>query len=254
METGGFLPTIFRPFESGEYKIRHRRGTVMMVAAPAGHMKTALTLYWVARLNEPALYFSADSEEFEMRDRAAAMISGHTQDQVSANPSAYAEALEHLPFRVVYEDAPTYQDLALEVAAYAECYGAFPKHIVIDNLMNLVGETDNEWSGMRDSTKAIHRLARVTGAALWVLHHMGETKEDQSYPQPRKALQGKVSQLAKVILSLAYDDAGELKVSPVKNRFGKASPSGQGYVTIYVTPERMQFFNSRFDQQSGRPA
>jgi len=252
VERGGFLPAVFLPLEQAG--IRARRGTAMIVAAPPGHMKTALVLYWIARLNLGTLYFSADAEDFEMTERAGAMVSGDTQRQVQANPEKYADLLEQLNIRLVYEDAPTYRDLELEVAAYAEAHGKFPEVIVIDNLMNLVGENDDEWGSMRDSTKAIHRLTRITGAWMVVLHHMGEDKADQTKPQPRTKLQGKVSQLAKVVLSLAFDGDGELKVAPVKNRFGRGDASGSTYVSIYVRPEIHQFYNSRADLQMGRPA
>jgi hypothetical protein len=251
-ETGGFLPPVFLPLENAG--IRLREGTASYIAGVPGAMKTGLTLYWVGRLGMPALYFSADSEPFEMVERAAAMVSGDSMQAVRHNPGAYTEQLNSLPIRWVFEDSPTYKDLELEVAAYAEVYGEFPKIIVIDNMLNLVGENENEWGAHRDHARVIHRLTRITKAAVLVLAHMGEDKVDPSRsPQPRTKLQGKVSHLPKVILSLAFDGQ-QLKVAPVKNRFGPGDGSGHTYVTLWVDPTCNRFFNSQADLMAGRPA
>ena len=251
-DSGSFLPGVFRPLEDAG--IRIREGTATYIAGVPGAMKTGLTLYWVGRLGLPALYFSADSEDFEMVERAGAMMSGDTAQQVRANPGKYAEMLAQLPIRFCFDDSPTYKDVELEVAAYAEMHGEFPRVIVIDNMLNLVGESEDEWASHRDHAKVIHKLTRITKAAVIVLAHMGEDKVDpSSHPQPRTKLQGKVSHLPKVILSLAFN--GEvLKVAAVKNRFGPGDASGKTYVELVVDPARNQFFNSRNDFQMGRPA
>lgn len=251
-ETGGFLRDVFTPLANAG--IRFRAGTATYVAGVPGAMKTGFTLYLVGRLGLPALYFSADSEDFEMVERAGAMMTGDTMQQVRANPEAYAEHLDSLPIRMVFEDSPTYSDVELEVAAYAEVFGDFPKIIVIDNLLNLSGESEDEWGAHRDHAKVLHKLTRITRAAVFVLCHMGEDKVDPAAsPQPRTKLQGKVSQLPKVILSLAFDGS-VLKIAAVKNRFGPADASGRNYVELHVDPARSQFFNSRQDQMNGRPA
>lgn len=251
-ETGAFLPDVFTPLANKG--IRLREGTVTFIAGVAGAMKTGLALYWVGRLGRPALYFSADSEPFEMLERAAAMVTGDSMTQVRANPSAYAEALDSLPIRMVFEDSPSYDDLLLEVAAYAEVHGRFPETIVIDNLLNLTGENENEWASHRDHAKVIHKITRITKATVIVLAHMGEDKVDPSQnPQPRTKLQGKVSQLPKVILSLAFDGQ-RLKVAAVKNRFGPGDASGHNYAELWCNPSTNQFFNSRYDMESGSPA
>lgn len=248
-DTGDFLPGIFRPLE--DKGIRVREGTATYVAGVPGAMKTGLTLYWVGRLNLPTLYFSADSEDFEMVERAAAMVTGTPMHEVRRNPEAFAEHLKGLNLRLVYEDSPTYEDVQLEVAAYAEAFGDFPKCIVIDNMLNLTGESEDEWASHREHAKVIHRLTRITKAAVFVLAHMGEDKVDpSSAPQPRTKLQGRVSHLPKVILSLAFDGQ-VLKVAAVKNRFGPADPTGQDFVELYVDPSTNRFFNSRFDLQQG---
>ena len=252
-ETGGaFLPPVFPALDSRG--IRARMGTATFVAGPPGAFKTGFTLYYLLRLNLPTLYVSADAEDFETVERAAAAVTGLTMNEIAKDHGQYEEALTSFDnVRFVYEDAPTYEDLFLEVAAFAEVYGDFPKVIAIDNLMNVSGEQENEWAAMRDTAKVIHRLTRVTGAAVFVLAHMSDDRADPSTPAPRKSLQGKVSQLPKAIWSVAL--AGdELRVSAVKNRWGPADPSGQEWATLYADPGRSQIYNSRIDMTTGRTA
>lgn len=253
-DTGGeFLPVIFRRME--EAGIRARMGTVTFIAGPPGAMKTGLALFYLLRLGLPTLYVSADAEDFEMDERAAAAISGETMEAVRRSPAKYGELLatEAGHMRLVFEDSPTYRDLELELAAYAEMFGAFPKIIAIDNLMNLVGEQENEWGAMRDSSRVLHRLTRITGASVFVLHHMADDRVDPTTPAPRKSLQGRVGQLPKAIWSLALD-GNRLLVAPVKNRWGPGDASGKTYVELWVTPENSRFYNSQFDMHNGRPA
>lgn len=249
---GPFLPTIFSPLE--QHKIRARKGTATFVAGPPGAMKTGFVLYWMLRLNLPTIYFSADAEDFEIVERAAAAISGDTIEQVRADPERYVALLEQVSnVRFVYEDSPSYDDLIAEIAAYAEVFGAFPEIIVIDNLMNVTGEDADEWASMRSTARVIHKLTRVTKAALFVLHHMADDRQDPTSPAPRSKLQGKVGQLPKAILSLALD-GDRLKVAPVKNRWGPGDASGHTYATLYVDPACNRLYNSEADMRNGRAA
>lgn len=247
-DAGEFLPPIFRPLEDA--KIRIRKGTASVVAGPPGAMKTGLVLYWILRLNRPTLYFSADAEDFEVVERAAAAISGDSMEEVRRNPERYAELLaEHAPnVRFVYEDSPTYHDVYQEIAAFAEVFGEFPEVIVIDNLMNVTGENEDEWASMRDSARVIHKVTRITKAAVLVLHHMADDRQDPTTPAPRSKLQGKVGQLPKLILSLALN-GDQLLVAPVKTRWGPGDASGHTYATLHVDASRNRLYNSRHDMQ-----
>lgn len=252
-DQGEFLPIPLRPL--ADMKIRARSGTATFIAGPPGACKTLMTLYMILRMNRPTIYFSADAEEFEVMERAGAAMSGDTMEQVRQNPQKYVEGLASFCNNVkfVYEDSPSYLDIELEIAAYAEVYGAFPEIIVIDNLMNLVGENESEWAAHRDHARVIHRLTRITKAALIVLAHMSDDRADPTTPAPRKSLMGKVGALPKAIWSLALD-GDELRVAPAKNRWGPADASGKTYATLYVDPARSRLFNSRADMLAGRPA
>lgn len=251
-EGGRFLEPLFRPLEEARIKIR--MGTATFIAGPPGAMKTGLALYWVLRLNVPTLYVSADAEDFEIVERAAAAITGDRIETVRANPSAYAEALGAAHrVRFVYGGSVGYDDLKLEIMAFTEVFGAPPEVVVIDNIMNLIPEQENEWGAHRDHMRVINEVAKRTGAAVLALAHMADDREDTSVPAARKKLLGKISQLPKAIFSLAI--AGdELRVAQVKSKWGPEYPSGKVYTTLYVDASRNRIFNSRYDMQTGVPA
>lgn len=252
-DQGEFLPFPLRPL--ADMKIRARMGTATFIAGPPGAFKTGFILYNVLRMNKPTLYFSADCEPFEVVERAGAAMSGDTMEQVRLAPEKYTEGLAAYCGNVkfVYEDSPSYLDIELEIAAYAEVHGTFPEIIVVDNLMNLVGENESEWAAHRDHARVIHRLTRITKAALIVLAHMSDDRADPTTPAPRKSLMGKVGALPKAIWSLALD-GDVLKVAPTKNRWGPGDASGKTYAEVWCDPARNRLYNSRADMLSGRPA
>lgn len=251
-DSGEFLPTIFSAFDS--MKIRARAGTVTLVAGPPGAMKTGLVLYLVLRWNVPTIYVAADVETFEIVERSGAAITGDTMEQVRANPEKYIDALSTVGnVRFVYEDSPSYTDLELEVAAYAEVFGEYPKVIVVDNVVNLVGESEDEWAAHRDHAHVLHALAHRTGSAVIALAHMADDRQDPSTPAARSKLMGKISALPKAIWSLALDGE-KLLVSPVKNKWGKEYPSGQVYATVSVDASRSRFYQTYSDMERGVPA
>ena len=247
------LPTVFQAWTQAG--IRPRRGNVTMIYATAASLKSMLAMYYVARMGLPTLVFSADTDEYETTKRAAAMVTGRTQAEVERDWSngdrdEYMGMLEQLNIRWVFESDPTYSDIELETAAYAEVFGAFPEVIVVDNLMNVTPENENEWAGMRETSKVLKRLVRITDAAVLVLHHASETEKDSTTPPARSRIQGKVSQLPEVILSIARNN-DELRVAAVKNRYGPGDASGENYVTLYTSPERCRFYESRWHLETG---
>lgn len=231
-----------------------------MLAAQSANLKTALGLYWTARMGLPTLFFSADTDDFTMAMRATAMRLGVTQEEAEAliraeSPEVVEGLADLAKMRFVFESDPTYLDLELETAAYFEVHGTWPEVIVIDNLMNIVGQSEDEFGSMRDSTKALHRLTRITNASIFAMHHTRETEKIQTEPPPKSALQGKVSQIPEMILTLFWEPvSGELRVACVKSRFGPCDASGHSYTPIYADPSRLQFFNSRQAMQMGMSA
>lgn len=235
------LPVVFRTFQNNNISVR--RSEISMIAGPPGAGKSTLGLAIALRMKVPTLYLSADTNVHTMAMRLLSMISGISQSdaekEIAANPSNSRERL-HLTKHIFwsFDSAPSLNDIDDEVTAFEELFGESPSLIVIDNLMDISMDGHEEFGGMRTALKELKYLARDTNAAILVLHH---TKEGyQGDPcQPRNAIQGMVSQLPALIVTVAQTENGLLGVASVKNRYGKADPQGKNPVWLQFNPEYM---------------
>jgi replicative DNA helicase len=234
------LPTVWKDLDAKG--IKFRRGQVCMVAAAPNAGKSMFALVYAIKAKVPTLFFSADTDTATVMLRAAAHLAGHTQEtvenQMSINPDAYEENLQSIShIQWVFDSSPNLDDIEAEVKAYIELYGIAPQLIVVDNLMNVIAESDNEWAGLRQIMVELHDMARKTEACVVVLHHVSEQTEYGSMTEPphRRAIQGKVSQLPALILTLGYNPFEHtLRVAAVKNRFGKHSVDGKDWAGLFV--------------------
>ena len=235
--------------------IRLRRAQVALVAAQPNGGKSLFSLWYSIASGVRCLYLSADTDPHTTMLRAAAIRTGLTIDQVEAliekDAGQVREALARLNYtRFSFDPNPGLEDIDLEVQAYEEVFGSYPELIVVDNLMNVLSGLDNEWQGMREVMSAMHTLARATEACVLVLHHVSENDSKANYPAPRRAIQGKVSQLPELILTLAIEPgAGIFRVACVKNRHGVHDASGEDYETVYVDPPRMTIYDTQQEMQ-----
>jgi len=223
------LPSVFRTLDNN--KIIFRRSEVSMIAGTPGAGKSTLALAIALRTKVPTLYVSADTNAHTMAMRLLSMITGKTQteaevmlsDKVEESRKIINDSSGHVFWS--FESAPTLADLDQEVLAFEELWGCAPTLIVVDNLMDISNDGGEEFAGMRSTIKELKYLARDTNSAILVLHH---TKESYAGTpcQPRSALQGMVAQLPALICTVGSDAPGYIAVAPVKNRYGKADPSG----------------------------
>jgi len=257
------LPDVWKTLS--EKHIKFRRGQLCMVAAAPNAGKSMFALVYAIKAARPTLFFSADTDVTTVMIRVAAHISGHGQVTVETNLTSnpnyydkYFEKIGHIQW--VFDSSPSLDDIELEVKAYQELYGVPPELIVVDNLMNVAAETDNEWAGLRAIMMELHDLARNTEACVLVLHHVSEASEygDGMTPPARRAIQGKVSQLPALILTLGYDPMGQvLRVAAVKNRFGPNSADGKvntaldtNYAACQISDVNLSNYQQRWDPVS----
>lgn len=234
------LPEVWK--ELTHQDIKFRRGQVCMIAAAPNAGKSMLALIYAIKAGRPTLFFSADTDTATVMLRTAAAISGHSQSTIEKalekTPKAYDYTMakaDHIQW--VFDSSPSLDDIEMEIKAYLELYGIMPELIIIDNLMNVLAESENEWAGLRSIMAELHDMARKTEACVMVLHHVSEATEYGSpeYPPPRRAIHGKVSQLPAMICTLGYDPVNAtLRVSAVKNRFGKHSANASEYASFLV--------------------
>ena len=244
LEEPQLLPDLFASLK--KEGIRFRRGQVTMIAGQPNSGKSLFALFYGVKANVPTLYISADTDGYTTAIRAAAIITGHQQHTIEESfkndgQEFYTQELSsirHIEFS--FDPSPTLDDVDLMVKAYGEKYGQWPHLIIIDNLMNVSALHDNEWTGMRDIMKACHHIARETDSAIFILHHTSEGEGDPLRPPSRRSIQGKVSQLPEMILTVAMDtNQGALRLACVKNRFAKHSPMGDDWVELVADASRM---------------
>ena len=240
------LPAPFQAFARAGIVLR--RAEVTVIAGTPGAGKSSVALHIAARLKQPTLYFSADTNAHTMAMRLISMSGKMTQqaaENLMKNNPDTAEAIlsenNHLFWS--FESSPTLKDLDEEVSAFETIWGRSPTLIVVDNLMDVALDGAEEFAAMRQIMKELKYLARDTNAAVLVLHHTQEGS--QGYPcQPRSALQGKVAQVPAMVLTVGQQMLPTgldmyLCIAPVKNRYGKADQTGNTYIQLSFDPESM---------------
>lgn len=236
------LPSVFRTLDNN--KIIFRRSEVSMIAGTPGAGKSTLALAIALRTNVPTLYVSADTNAHTMAMRLLSMITGKTQteaeqmlvEKVDESRKIINDSSGHVFWS--FKSAPTLADVDQEVLAFEELWGCAPTLIVVDNLMDISNDGGEEFAGMRSTIKELKYLARDTNSAILVLHHTKESYAGNPC-QPRSALQGMVAQLPALICTVGSDAPGYIAVAPVKNRYGKADPSGGTAHWLQFNPEIM---------------
>lgn len=236
------LPTVFRTFDANKVVIR--RSEISMIAGTPGAGKSTLALAIALRAKVPTLYISADTNAHTMAMRLLSMIINKPQSEaemllvqdVENSRKVINNSSGHIFWS--FESAPTLSDLDQEVEAFEELWGCAPTLIVIDNLMDIANDGGEEFAAMRSTIKELKYLARDTNAAVLLLHHTKESYVGNPC-QPRSALQGMVAQLPALICTVGTNAPGFIAVAPVKNRYGKADPTGDTAFWLQFNPEIM---------------
>lgn len=247
------LPAAFQTLEAAG--IKPRRGQVTMFYGIPGSGKTFVALLWALRLNLYTLFFSLDTDPGTMKVRTAAYLSGEDQkfvEEAIENGKDYNDLISSTKIEYSFQSYASLDDIYTEIKAYAEIHGAYPELVIVDNLVNMTAPTDDEWGGLRELMKALHSLAREFGCSVWVLHHAKESGKTNVCP-PRSDIQGKVAQYPALIISIGqrndpYSHTGvQLGMASVKNRHGKADPSGQTAHWFTVDMGRMKLFETSYE-------
>lgn len=241
------------PFEGLKQSgILIRRGQLTLIAAGPGSGKSALVQALVQRGDDQGnlnrvFYFSADSDSSVMYKRAAAIATGYSMTDVeymmrsgdSAGLDAEVNAgTGHIWWN--FTSSPTQEEVLENVRAYTTVMGDWPEVIILDNAKNLAAENADEFAALEETMTFLHDLARDSNAAVIALHHVVGNFEDGQTPVPLSGLRGKISKTPEVILTL-HRDATHLKVSPVKNRNGKAQATGGWFIPIQADLSAMNF-------------
>ena len=248
-------------FESLEASgTRLLRGQLVLIAAGPGTGKSVLALTLALQSGVTCMYFSADSDAATQTARSISILMGWDMDRsmqaVLADelPQDVRESLAGLPIRFDYKASPTQDDLELSLQAYYEVFGAYPEMIVVDNGTNVRSDTGDgdPFSGLEALMDYLHEMARETEACVVVLHHVTGPFNDSDKPVPLSGIKGQIGRVPEMILTLHkrigdYGTTDVLCVSTVKNRGGKADPSGFGLVELEFEGSRMRISDFSMD-------
>lgn len=246
--TGEPIPTVFNNLANGT--VHFRQGQLTLIAAAPGVGKSLVSLTLAMRAKVPTYYFSADSDESVMYVRAAAMLTGWStadiehQIRVGNIDTIDARLNGHDHIRFNFDASPSMDDIDEEMQAFAAAYGEWPKLVVVDNVRN-VFDPDGEKGSVDGVIDFLHERARETRACIIGLHHVTGQYDDGTTAVPLSGLMGKVSKVPATIITLNrnpqmdYNGAQAMNLCPVKNRGGKADPSGGWQVPLTAYMDKM---------------
>ncbi|MFD6636789.1 AAA family ATPase [Micromonospora chalcea] len=231
---------------------RPRHGEVIMVAGRSGTQKSGFALYWVAQMNLPTLYFSADMSAFTASSRLASMFTGDTTEVVEKGMAMggkyrqkYLDALGQSNVQFSFGSPITWQQVDEELEGYVELHNRHPEVIVFDNLMDFDG-AESDYTEQMAVMSMGTELARNTGATTMFLHHATDKSWDAKTspwdPPSRDQVKGGLSEKPELSLSVALDpNTLEYKVACIKQRMGPSDPTARKYAIMYCEPELTRF-------------
>jgi RecA-family ATPase len=239
---GDPLPPVFRTLDLKGTQFL--RGQLALVCAAAGTGKSAFVLTYALKAGIPTLYFSADSDAFTQLSRSISVMTGWTLEQASrcvrdGDLGDATKILADMPVRFGYNANPSLDNIEDSMRAYDEVYGDFPALVVIDNVTNVRTGGDNDvdpFAGLEALLDYLHGMARSTGACVIGLHHVTAGYNDADKAIPLSGVKGQISRVPELILTLhrvpGSFGGDELRVSTVKNRAGRADPTGQDWTPL----------------------
>jgi hypothetical protein len=244
------LPVVFQALE--DRGTRFQRGQLVLVAAGPGTGKSAFILTLAMKSRLPALYFSADSDAFTQLTRAISIETGRTLEEsaiavLEGKLDGITEVLDEIPIRLNYDASPSIDRIEEVMMAYFEVYEDYPAIVVVDNVTNVDNPSssgDDPFSGLEPLMDYLSTMARNTQACVIGLHHVTGPYNDADKPIPMSGIKGQIGRVPSMVLTLhkRFDELMDrviLAVSAVKNRGGKADPSGQEFSSLEFIGERM---------------
>lgn len=226
-----------------------RRRQFSLVAAAPGVGKTLFATNLAMRTRVSSLYFSADSDEWTVKQRACSILTGTELSKVEqqlGNDEEYERYYTDKLRSTDHVDWCFQSDIELEFVvqrlfAHAELRGEYPELIVVDNLGNSVVDQDNESSELRAACRELQRIARTTGAHVMALHHVKGVKENGDKPIALGDLLYNIGKIPEVVLGL-HREGGQVMLTVPKNRGGRSGttlPLPINYSTAIVEGFRL---------------
>lgn len=251
-ESGRELPRVAAFKALYDLGCRPRHGEIIMVAGRSGTQKSGFALFWVAEMNLPTLYFSADMSAFTASSRLASMKTGDTTEEVEAGMAhggterqRYLDALDDLNITFSFGSPVSWRGIDEEMEAYVELHNQYPEVIVVDNLMDFEGG-ESDYTEQMAIFQGLTELARSTGATVIVLHHASDkgwaATSDPWSPPSRDQIKNGLSEKPELTLSVALDPSTlDYRVAVLKQRMGPCDPTANKYALMKCDPAHTRF-------------
>jgi hypothetical protein len=204
-----------------------RKGQFSLWVAAPNVGKSVVANNFAAHAKDSTVFFSADSDEWTVRTRTAAILTGARLDDVEQHlvtpewEQYYGErmkAVDHIDWSFRNDIDTEY--IGLRLLAHAEITGDFPGFIVVDNMGNAM-ENPDDFGELRVICRELQVLGRKLGAHVMALHHVVGSKEDGAQPINLSDVLGKVSKLPEQVIGMSRANDQTLLVNVVKNRGGR---------------------------------
>ncbi|WP_031513736.1 AAA family ATPase [Streptomyces sp. NRRL F-5123] len=251
-EAGRELPRVEAFDDLYAMGVRPRHGEVVMIAGRSGTQKSGFALFWVAQMNLPTLYFSADMSAFTASSRLASMMTRDTSTMVEAGMAeggkyrqGYIDALDGLNITFSFGSPISWRAVDEEMEGFVELWEAYPSVLVFDNLMDFEN-AESDYTEQMAVMQGCTELARHTGATVIILHHASdkawEAKTSPWSPPSRDQVKGGLSEKPELALSVALDPTSmAYNVACIKQRMGPSDPTAGRYATMICEPEYTRF-------------
>jgi hypothetical protein len=231
---GAPLPDVYNNLTKMGVTFRH--GATSMIAGPPGAYKSTFALNLMTRWADrgaTSVYISADSDQFTVGKRCAGILTGDAMDKVekTLRDGSYTAALRRLSDVQWEFESLDLRSIQVRLLAFEQKYGHFPDVLFLDNLMNML-DNPADFQGQIKMCLNLDKLARETKTHICILHHTSETYRG-SEPPPRAAIQGKVSQFPRLILTMNAVGP-DMMVAVVKNTNGPAQADGKFYTDFLI--------------------
>ena len=247
-QAGDPLPSAFHALE--DLGFQFCRGQLTLVAAGPGTGKSLFALTTALRTGLPTLYFSADSDPSTQLARSIAITNGWTLEEaksvVESNDLDRVKALDDTKVFFSYNPMPTLEHIERVLMAWQEAFEDMPAIVIVDNVTNVVTDAseDDPFAGLEGLMDTLHGYARTSGACIIALHHVTGSYNDADTPIPLTGVKGQITRVPEAVLTLHRQlpmldfQTDTLCVSVVKNRNGKADPSGKTFAELEFIGER----------------
>jgi len=190
-----------------------------------------MALNWAVHLAQggrPVLMHSTDTDYSDQAIRTAALLSGHTTEEIERDQEKWADWLtnQHLPIR--WSDTHiSAEDLGDLMKAEVEFLGEAPEFVVVDIAGDMLNGQEENVGSMRNIFTQLKKTARRFHTTIYALHHVkrGSAASGTSVVKLADGLYAGEG-VVQIVLGMWREGTETLRVATLKNRMGKAQAEG----------------------------